>query len=455
MSHYERLLSEMVTHPEQRVSEAKLLSDAEEQQLLVEWNDTKRTYEPQSLAELFAAQVERTPDNTAVIFGGQRISYRELNERANALTAELIARGVGPEIVVGLKLERSIELVIALLGVLKAGGAYVPLDPSYPEERLQFIIDDAKPKIILTADDIDQSHGSNPDLIRGFDPRHLCYIIYTSGSTGKPKGTLITHGGLLNYLSWAMETYPLAKGNGSPLHSSLSFDLTVTSIYPALLTGRAVEIVDEAEGVTGLVTALSRGPNYSLIKLTPAHVQLLATQLAERPAEQLSQALVIGGENLLAETVKWWREYSPQTRLFNEYGPTETVVGCCVYEVHPETDGTGSIPIGKPIANTQLYILDPKRQLAPVGVAGELYIGGAGVGRGYLNRPELTAERFVPDQFSTERGARLYRTGDVARYRADGVIEYLGRMDQQVKVRGYRIEPEEIEAVLTQLAAIQ
>ncbi len=456
MNHYERLLTEVVAHPERRLSEVKLLSEAEERRLRVEWNDTKRTYEPRSVVELFEAQVERTPENAAVIFGEQRVSYRELNERANALAAGLRERGVGPEIVVGLLLERSVDLVVALLGVLKAGGAYLPLDPSYPQERLQFIIDDAKPKVIVThetlrsvAADATTDDTDHPWL------NNLAYIIYTSGSTGKPKGTLITHGGLLNYLSWAMETYPLAEGNGSPLHSSLSFDLTVTSIFPALLTGRAVEIVDEAEGVTGLVSALARQPNYSLVKLTPAHVQLLATQLSEQPAEQLSNALVIGGENLLAETVKWWREQSPQTRLFNEYGPTETVVGGCVYEVQPETDWTGSIPIGRPIANTQLYILDAKGQLVPVGVGGELYIGGAGVGRGYLNRPELTAERFVPDPFSAETGARLYRTGDVARYRADGVIEYLGRMDQQVKIRGYRIEPEEIEAVLTQHAAIQ
>ncbi|MEN3329190.1 MAG: hypothetical protein V7638_3997 [Acidobacteriota bacterium] len=441
LNHYERLLTAVVAHPDQRVSEVKLLSETEERQLVIEWNDTKRAYEQNSVVELFEAQVEQTPENAAVIFGEQRVSYRELNERADRLAAKLRARGVGPEIVVGLMLERSIDLVVGLLGILKAGGAYLPLDPSYPQERLQFIIDDAKPTVILTADDTDQ----DPDSNRAFDPCHprldsLAYIIYTSGSTGTPKGTLITHGGLMNYLNWAVETYPLNEGNGSPLHSSLSFDLTVTSIYPALLTGRAVEIVPD-------VTALTR--QYSLIKLTPAHLQLLAE------TRNLSHAFVIGGENLLAETVKWWREQSSQTRLFNEYGPTETVVGCCVYEVQPETDWTGSIPIGRPIANTQLYILDAKQRLAPLGCAGELYIGGAGVGRGYLNRADLTAERFLPDPFSRERGARLYRTGDLARYRSDGVLEYLGRMDQQVKVRGYRIEPGEIEAVLTQHEAIQ
>ena len=253
----------------------------------------------------------------------------------------------------------------------------------------------------------------------------------------------------LTTVSWAIENYPLAEGTGTPLHSSLSFDLTVTSIYPALLTGRYVEIIPEAEGALGLSTALGRQPNYSLVKLTPAHAQLLAAQLAEHEAMNPTHALVIGGENLLAETVKWWREHSPQTRLFNEYGPTETVVGCCVYEVQPETEWSGSIPIGKPIANTRLYILDATGQQVPAGVAAELYIGGAGVGRGYLQRPDLTAERFVPDAYSGEAGARLYRTGDVARYRSDGVIEYLGRIDEQVKVRGYRVELGEIEAVLS------
>ena len=420
LKHYERFLSEVVAQPEQRVSEVKLLSEAEAQQLLVEWNDTQHIYEQQSVAELFAAQVERTPENAAVIFGEQRLSYQELDERAESLAIELQRRGVGPEIVVGLLLERSVELVVALLGVLKAGGAYVPLDPAYPRERLQFLVEDARPKVIVTQGALrsilpDESEvliveeevsrkGAKAQRDTPRDGDSLVYIIYTSGSTGQPKGTLITHGGLLNYLNYALQTYPLAAGNGAPLHSSLSFDLTVTSIYPALLSGRAVEIVAEAEGVSGLVSALSRGPNYSLVKLTPAHVQLLATQLAAQPAEPLSQALVIGGENLLAETVKWWREQSPQTRLFNEYGPTETVVGCCVYEVQAETEWTGSIPIGRPIANTQLYILDGKGQPVPVGVAGELYIGGAGVGRGYLNRPELTAERYGAGPVQCRRG---------------------------------------------------
>ena len=454
LEHFTKLLEKMAARPQARVGELSIISGAELAQQVVEWNQTASEIRGENVVELFAEQVRRTPEHVAVVFGETRVRYVELNERAEVLAAELRGRGVGPEIVVGLLLERSVDLVVAMLGVLKAGGAYLPLDPAYPEERLQFIIDDAKPKVILTADDMDQSRGADPGFIRRFDPCHLCagnlaYVIYTSGSTGKPKGTLITHGGLLNYVSWAMQTYPLAAGMGTPLHSSVSFDLTVTSIYPALLSGGYVEIIPEAEGVPGLASALARQPNYSLVKLTPAHVQLLATQLAEQEAANLTQALVIGGENLLAETVSWWREHAPQTRLFNEYGPTETVVGCCVYEVQAETDWTGSIPIGKPIANTRLYLLDETGQPVPLGVTGELYIGGAGVGCGYLNRAELTAERFLPDAYSGEAGARLYRTGDLARYRAGGVIEYLGRMDEQVKVRGYRVELGEIEAVLS------
>ncbi len=468
LGHLRTLLAGIVADPRQRLSELPLLDEQEQQQMLVEWNRTHAEFPDRSLSQLFEAQAESTPDQIAVAFADEKLTYRELNERANRIGHYLRRQGVQTETLVGVLLERSIDLIVTVVGILKAGGAYVPLDPSYPADRLSFMLEDTGAPLSITNErladlvsttatkvirldiEADQiSKESNENLLPAASSDHLAYVMYTSGSTGTPKGTLITHGGLRNYLSWAMQTYPLAEGNGSPLHSSLSFDLTITSIYPALLTGRTVEIVDEAEGVTGLATALSRGPNYSLVKLTPAHVQLLATQLAAQPVEQLSQALVIGGENLLAETVKWWREQSPQTKLFNEYGPTETVVGCCVYEVQPETEWTGSIPIGRPITNTQLYILDAKGQPAPVGIAGELYIGGAGVCRGYLNRPELTAERFVPDPFNTEPGARLYRTGDVARYRAGGVIEYLGRLDQQVKVRGFRIEPGEIEAVLS------
>jgi acyl-coenzyme A synthetase/AMP-(fatty) acid ligase/acyl carrier protein len=262
-------------------------------------------------------------------------------------------------------------------------------------------------------------------------------VMYTSGSTGKPKGAMIVHSGLTNYLAWAIEAYGVKAGGSVPVHSSISFDLTVTSLYPALLAGGEVELLAEDSGAQNLLAALRRKGERTLVKITPAHLDLLRQQLRPEEAAGLTRCFVIGGENLLAESLRFWREHAPSTRLINEYGPTETVVGCCVYEVKPGDPHHGPVPIGSAIANTQLHVIE-----------GELYIGGAGVARGYLNRPELTAERFVPDTFSGVPGARLYKTGDLARTRADGSFEYLGRADHQVKVRGYRIELGEIEQVL-------
>lgn len=471
LGHLRTLLAGIVADPRQRLAELPLLDEQEQQQMLVEWNRTQAEFPKRTLSELFEAQAASTPEQIALTFADEKLSYRDLNERANRLGHYLRQQGVDTETLVGVMLERSIDLIVAVLGVSKAGGAYVPLDPHYPVERLSFILEDTGAPLLITreryadlvpttakvirldveAEQISEESPENLPLTATAD--HLVYVIYTSGSTGIPKGTLITHSGLVNYLIWSVQGYPVAEGNGSPFHTSLSFDLTLTNIYPALIAGRTVEIVAETDGVSGLVEALLRRPNYSLVKLTPAHCQLTGDDLAKQPAEQLSQlsvSLVIGGENLLAEQAKWWREEQPQIRLFNEYGPTETVVGCCIYEIQPETEWTGSVPIGKPIANMQHYILDANGQPAPVGIAGELYIGGAGVARGYLNRTDLTAARFLPDPFSGASGARMYRTGDEARYRADGVIEYLGRLDQQVKLRGFRIELGEIEAVLCQ-----
>lgn len=472
LGHLRTLLAGVVADPRQRLSELQLLDEQEQQQMLVEWNRTQVEFPNRTLVELFEAQVESTPDQIALTLGDEKLTFGELNERANRVGHYLRRQGVKPETLVGVMLNRSIDLMVAIFGVSKAGGAYVPLDPKYPVDRLSFILEDTGAPLLITkerfadlvpttakviqldvdAEQINQETGENPTPVT--TPDHLVYVIYTSGSTGTPKGTLITHSGLVNYLIWSLDGYPVTSGNGSPFHTSLSFDLTLTNIYPSLLAGRAVEIVPETEGVGELLAALQRSPEYSLIKLTPAHCQLLGDELAKLPAQpsshSMSHSLVIGGENLLAEQAKWWREQHPQIRLFNEYGPTETVVGCCIHEIHPETQWTGSVPIGHPIANTQHYVLDANGHPVPVGIAGELYIGGAGVARGYLNRPDLTAQRFLPDPFSGVSGARMYRTGDEARYRADGVIEYLGRLDHQVKLRGFRIELGEIEAVLSQ-----
>jgi acyl-coenzyme A synthetase/AMP-(fatty) acid ligase/acyl carrier protein len=273
--------------------------------------------------------------------------------------------------------------------------------------------------------------------------------MYTSGSTGAPKGAMIMHRGLVNYLTWAIKTYRVGVGGSVPVHSSISFDLTVTSLYTPLLAGGTVELLAEDSAAQSLLAALRRNKGRSLVKITPAHLELLSQQLGPEEVAEMTKTFVIGGENLLAEKLRLWREFAPATRLINEYGPTETVVGCCVYEVQADDPQSGSVPIGMPIANTQLYVLDSNLHPTPFGQTGELYIGGAGVARGYWNRPELTQERFVPDLFCGQPEARLYKSGDLVRYRDDGVLEYLGRVDNQVKVRGYRIELGEIEVTLS------
>ena len=480
-THIERLAGEFQTivealfnHPEIAIGQAEILSSSERYQLLVEWNQTATTYSQQCFHQMFEAQVESDPEAPAVIYQDERISYGELNNRANQLAHYLQKLGIGPEALVGVLLERSPEMVVAILGVLKAGGAYVPLDQSYPKERLSFLQDDAQLKVLLTQvrlaetltqsrsvviyideawGQIEQESVSNP--VSQVQPDNLAYVIYTSGSTGKPKGVMVPHYGLANYLNWCTKAYAVSEGQGSAVHSSIAFDLTITSLFAPLAVGGSVMLIPEAEGIERLASALSTPNDYSLIKITPAHLDLLSQLL---PAEKVSgktRALIIGGEELRSESLEFWRTHSASTRLINEYGPTESVVGCCVYEVAEGDASSGPVPIGKPIANTELYIVDKRMQPVPVGVIGELYIGGVGLARGYWQRPELTAEKFVPHPFSGRAGARLYRTGDLARYLADGRVEFLGRRDQQVKLRGYRIELGEIEAVLRSQRGVQ
>lgn len=423
--------------------------------------------------ELFEQQAARTPDAFAIVSAEELLTYRELNERANQVAHHLRRRGVGAETLVGVCMHRSPRLVIGLLAVWKAGGAYVPMDPTYPAERLAFMLHDANLRVLLTdrtsrrlfPSAVDRTvclelhwpliaQESIENLPPAAAPSNLAYVMYTSGSTGRPKGAMILHRGLVNYLCWAIEAYAV-QGDGSvPVHSSISFDLTVTSLYPPLLTGGRVELLPEEDGAQALLAALRQTKDRTLVKITPAHLELLSAALRPVEAAGMTRAFVIGGENLLAEKLRLWREFAPGTRLINEYGPTETVVGCCVYEVRPDDPASGPVPIGHPIANTELYVLDAEGKPVPDGTAGELYIGGAGVARGYWNRPELTAERFIDDPFSGREGALLYKTGDLARRRADGVFEYLGRVDDQVKIRGYRIELGEIEATLASHPAI-
>ena len=466
--HWQTLLEGIVADPSRPIAEVLLLTEVERQQLLVEWNETSSEYpKGQCIHHLFEAQVERTPDAVAVVFEGEQVTYREVNRRANQLAHYLRKVGIGPEVLVGICVERSIAMVVGLLGILKAGGAYVPLDPSYPAERLAFMLEDSQAPVLLTQArmsatlpahqaqvirlDADWEHIAHEDRtnpISDVTSDNLAYVIYTSGSTGKPKGAMISHRGLVNYLTWCLNAYDVAAGRGAPVHSSISFDLTITSLFPPLLVGKSIMLLREDQGLEALCAALRSGGDFSLVKITPAHLELLTEQLLTDDVGRSTRAFIIGGEALSGESLTFWQTRLPGTRLVNEYGPTETVVGCCIYEVPAGTSISGEVPIGRPIANTQLYLLDRYLQPTPIGIPGELYIGGDGVARGYLNRPELTAERFIPDPFSDKAGARLYKTGDLARYRSDGNLEFLGRLDHQVKIRGFRIELGEIETVL-------
>lgn len=424
-----------------------------------------------TIAEIFEAQVQRIPRSVAVEDGGAMLSYEELNQRANQLGHNLRRLGVGPDVLVGIHMKRSVEMVVGLLGILKAGGAYVPLDANYPEERLRYMIKDAGVRIVITdksAEEVQGTEGvmllrlhveaeqiareSRENLATKIWPETVAYVIYTSGSTGIPKGVSVSHAGLSNYLYWALAAYLQGSNKMTPVHSPLSFDLTVTSLYAPLLAGHSVKLIAEGKEIEGLEEILAGNDGWGLVKLTPSHLRVLAQTLGEEAEIKGNGSLVIGGEALRWGDLVYWQQRGPELRLINEYGPTETVVGCCVYEAvaGEGKDESSGVPIGRPITNAQMYILGPEMELLPPAAKGEIYIGGAGLGRGYVNRADLTGERFVPDPFGGIAGSRLYRTGDLGRLREDHNIEYLGRADEQVKIFGYRIELGEIEVVLEQ-----
>jgi len=460
------LIAAALTSPNTPVGRLPLL-DEEERRFREAFNDTARELPlERSVHGLFAEQAARTPDSVAAEFEGRELTYGGLAARAGRLAGWLRKAGVRPERLVAVCVMDPLDMLTALLGILGAGAAYLPLDPTYPRERLSFLLADSGAGVLLTeralvstipADGLrtlclDAEADAIADSpIAPFEepgPDSLAYVLYTSGSTGRPKGVTVPHRGLVNYLLWAVEAYDLADGEGAPVHSPLGFDLTVTSLFAPLLAGRRVVFVPVERGVEALGTALLERGGFSLVKLTPAHLSLLGRWLPGEGLEGKTRALVVGGEALAGSDLAFWRENAPSIRVFNEYGPTETVVGCCVHEVPPGPPAPGPVPIGLPVANARLHLLDPGLEPVPAGVAGEIFVGGAGVARGYLGRPDLTAERFVPDPVAAEPGARLYRTGDLARFRPDGDLEFLGRVDRQVKMRGHRVELEEIEAVL-------
>jgi amino acid adenylation domain-containing protein len=419
--------------------------------------------------QLFEAQVERTPDAEAVAYRGQRLTYRDLNRRANRLARHLREFGVGPEKLVAVCMERAPQMMVALLGILKTGAAYLPLDPSYPNDRLAYMLEDAHTSVILTQERLLDKFSSHPaksicldergfaltgyseeNLAVGIEPDNLAYVLYTSGSTGKPKGVMIHHGGLANYLRWASRFYRVAEGHGTLVHSPIGFDLTITTLFAPLLVGQRVVLLPEGVGIEELIGALRAGMDFSIVKITPTHLEALGHVLAAERLAGRVRVLVIGGEMLRWEHISAWRRYAPATRIINEYGPTETVVGCCIYEVTDETVTSGSVPIGRAIDNMEMHVLGADLQPVAAGETGEVYISGVGLARGYLNQPETTAAKFIWRAFNGTPALRLYKTGDLARALPDGNLEYLGRTDHQVKVRGYRIELGEIEVALAQ-----
>ncbi len=473
LSHLQTIVQQMVAHPERQLASLSILTEAEKQALVVDWNQTVAPYPLVCLHDWFAAQVERTPYATAVEWRHGKMTYRELNRRADQLAEYLAGNGVGPDVPVVLCLDRSPDMVVAVMGILKAGGAYVPVDPAYPQERKAFIVSDTQSPLILTAQSLaddflatsvrvvcldtewERITASTATIPKKPELDTLAYVIYTSGSTGKPKGAMLSHRGVVNYLHWAARAYAPETGHGAPVHSSLGFDLTVTSFFLPLLTGKTIHLVPEGQGIEALLETLRTDTDWSLLKITPAHLQALNQLLTPADADRQPKTIVIGGEALKAEHLAFWRRNAPEVKLINEYGPTETVVGCCVYEVQPKDLGSGMVPIGRPISNLRLYVADSDMQPVPVGVTGELFIAGTGLARGYVGRPDLTAERFIPNPWSLEPGERLYRTGDTARFLDNGCLEFLGRTDSQVKIRGYRIELGEIETVLGQHPAVR
>ncbi|MEZ4240741.1 MAG: amino acid adenylation domain-containing protein [Myxococcota bacterium] len=393
----------------------------------------------------------RTPDAVAVRLGDVAWTFGALAAHAGRVTALLQARGLGRGDRVGVLLPRTPALVGALLGVLGAGAAYVPLDPAHPRPRLDALLEDADVALCLTPEVLDEALALRPAGVVDVDPGDPAYLMFTSGSTGRPKAAIVPHGALDNYLRWAVDAYDVADGDGSVVATSVAFDATVTSLFAPLLAGRPVHLLPEGDEVPALAALLATDLSLAPVKLTPAHLDALRAGGELRPGG--ARALVLGGEQLLGEHVAVCRAVAPRARLFNEYGPTEATVGCTVYEV-PPGPAPDVVPIGRPIANARVYVLNERLEPAPIGTVGELYVAGAGVARGYLGREALTAERFVADPLSPDPSARMYRTGDLVAWQPDGTLRFFGRRDGQIKLRGYRIELGEVEAALVAHPAV-
>jgi amino acid adenylation domain-containing protein len=482
LGNFHTLLEAVVADPERRVADLPLLTEAERRQLPVLWNGPQTDCPGElCLHQLFEAQAERAPDAIAVASETEQVTYRELNRRANQLAHHLRVLGVGPEVPVAICLERSLAMVIGLLGILKAGGAYVPLDPAYPKERLAFMLKDAQVPVLLTCDrlaagladqaakiicldsgweTIARASAENPGNLVG--PENLAYVIYTSGSTGQPKGVLVSHGAIAGHCRNVQGTYELESRDAVLQFSSLSFDVSLEEILPTLIVGARLVVMGTNVWHPAELHRKIVQFGLTVLNLPTAYWQELAREwvcLPDPVPNIQSRLFIVGGDTMLPGALKLWRQTPMNSiRLVNAYGPTETTITATTFEIalRPgERTSYRRVPIGRPLANRAIYILDRYGNPVPIGVQGRLHIGGAGLARGYLNRPALTAEKFIPDPFSAVPGARMYDTGDLARYRPDGIIEFLGRADDQVKIRGFRIELGEIEAVLGQHGAVR
>ncbi|MEJ1934085.1 amino acid adenylation domain-containing protein, partial [Nostoc sp. NIES-2111] len=474
--HLQTLIESAIAQPLAKINQLEILSDRDRQHLLIEVNNTQLDIpQTQYIHQLFEEQVARTPNNIAVVYEEQQLTYTELNQRANQLAHYLQALGVKPEVIVGIVVERSLDMIVGILGILKAGGAYLPIDPALPQEAIAFRLQDAQVSLLITQTHLvdkllnlnlqsvcldiipENESATNPDS--GVTGANLVYTIYTSGSTGNPKGVGIEHSALINYVNSIISRLELP----SPAHfatvSTFAADLGNTVIFPSLCTGGCLHVISSERSTNPeLLVAYCRNHPIDCLKIVPSHLEALLT--ASDPQAILPrQRLILGGEAVNWELIEKIYNIAPNCVIFNHYGPTEATVGVTTFKIprptHHLERPQGTVPLGFPLSNTEIYILDEDLQPVPIHVAGEVYISGYGIARHYLYQPKLTAQKFITNPFSTQPGARLYRTGDLARWLPDGSIQFLGRIDNQVKIRGYRIEPGEIEAMLCQHPKVQ
>jgi len=459
--------------PENTLSDLGFLTEREKRQLLTAWNDTDAPYSDQlCIHQLFEAQVNKTPDAVAVVYDGQQLSYQDLNQRANQLAHYLIDEGVAADSLVGICLERSFDMVIGILGIMKAGGAYVPLDPDYPRARLEFMMEDAKLNIVLTQLHHEKKinggenrsvHLDNPNTVLmlngyskknpnikelGLVPSSLAYVIYTSGSTGEPKGVMVEHQGLVNRIEWMSTQYGCDYSDVVLQKTPFSFDVSVWEFFLPLINGASVVLARPAGHRDPIyLSKLIQDNAVTKLHFVPSMLNAILASTKMTECKSLKQVFC-SGEALSPNCVDLFFRQDIGAELHNLYGPTEASIDVSYWACSAKDAKLSNVPIGKPIDNIQLYILDPQLQLASLGAEGELYIGGVGLARGYLNRPELTAEKFISNPFSDDLNHRLYKTGDLCRYLPDGNIEFIERVDYQVKIRGFRIELGEIENTL-------